>query len=77
MLAFGEGEKRQLADFRRSGTVEALAGTVDPMHLSSKMANSISTSNRLHKTYGPARLSAVRAADAARQRGRGKMRDKD
>jgi hypothetical protein len=71
---FGENEVRQLADFRRSGTVEALAGKVDPLQLSSKMANSFSTSNRLHKTYGPTRLSAVRAADAARKRGRGCIR---
>ena len=73
-MVFGESETRQLADFRRSGTVEALAGKVDPLQLSSKMANSFSTSNRLHKTYGPTRLSAVRAADAARKRGRGHIR---
>lgn len=71
---FGEKETRQLADFRRSGSVEALAGEVPPEKLSNKMANSLSTSNRLHKTYGPVQLASVRDADAARQRGRTKLR---
>ncbi|NJO22341.1 MAG: hypothetical protein HC868_04600 [Sphingomonadales bacterium] len=71
---FGAHEKRQLADFRRSGSVEALAGEVAPEKLSSKMANSLSTSNRAHKTYGPVQLAAVRDTDAARQRGRSKLR---
>jgi hypothetical protein len=72
---FGEGETRQLQDFRRSGTVEALAGKVAPSELSSKMANSIGTSNCLHKTYGPVQLAAVRDADAARRRGRNRLRE--
>jgi hypothetical protein len=33
-LVFGPIEKRQMADFRRSGSVEALAGEVDPGKLS-------------------------------------------
>ena len=65
------GETRQLADFRRSGSVEALAGDVEPEKLSSKMANSLSASNRLHKTYAPVQLASVRDADAARQRRQG------
>jgi len=32
-LVFGNGETRQLADFRRSGTVEALAGDATPEKL--------------------------------------------
>ncbi len=71
---FGNEEKRQLADFRRSGSVEALAGSIEPEKLSSKMANSLSTSNRLHKTYGPVQLASVRDADEARQKGRAKLR---
>lgn len=74
-MVFGPSEDRQLADFRRSGTLEALAGQVDPGTLSQKMANSIATSNRLHRTYAPVQLAAVRQADAARQRGRTKTRD--
>jgi hypothetical protein len=38
------------------------------------MANSLSTSNRLHKTYGPVQLTSVRDADEARQKGRAKLR---
>jgi hypothetical protein len=66
---FGKWETRQLADFRRSGTVEALAGDIQPEKLSAKMANSLSQSNRLHKTYAPVQLASVRDADAARKRG--------
>lgn len=73
-LVFGPGEKRQLADFRRSGTVEALAGNVSPAALGAKMANSIASSNRLHRTYGPVHLATVRDADEARLVGRRKLR---
>jgi hypothetical protein len=75
-LVFGLTERRQLQDFRRSGTVEALAGTVAPTDLLSKMANSISQSTRLQRTYGPVQLAAVRAAHDARRRGRGKLRER-
>jgi hypothetical protein len=56
-MVFGPNETRQLQDFRRSGTVEALAGKVAPTDLSSKMANSLSQSTRLQKTYGPVQLA--------------------
>jgi hypothetical protein len=72
---FGEDERRQLADFRRSGSVEALAGEAPPEKLSSKMANTLSASNRLHKTYGPIILQSVREVDDARRRGRAKLRE--
>jgi hypothetical protein len=52
-----------------------LAGDVPPEKLSAKMANTLSASNRLHKTYGPMVLASVRDADAARQRGRRKLRE--
>jgi hypothetical protein len=74
VLVFGKAETRQLADFRRSGSVEALAGDTPPEKLSSKMANSLSVSNKLHKTYAPIQLAAVREADQARLRGRAKLR---
>jgi hypothetical protein len=76
-LVFGMCETRQLADFRRSGTIEALAGDAPPEKLSSKMANSLSQSNRLHKTYGPVQLASVRDTDAARRRGRTKLREQN
>jgi hypothetical protein len=74
-LVFGPHEKRQMADFRRTGSVEALAGGADPEGLSSKMANSLSQSNRLHKTYAPVQLAKVREVDVARKRGRTKLRE--
>jgi len=75
MLVFGPAENRQLADFRRTGTVEALAGGVDPETLSNKMTNTLTQSNLLHKTYAPVQLARVRQADAARQCGRTKLRE--
>jgi hypothetical protein len=72
---FGTDEGRQLADFRRSDATEALAGDAAPETLSSKMANSLSASNRLHKTYGPVQLAYLRDTDAARARGRAKLRE--
>jgi hypothetical protein len=74
-ILFGTGETRQMSDFRRSGATEALAGNVPPATLSSKMANSLSSSNRLHKTYGPVQLASVRDADEARKVGRAKLRE--
>jgi hypothetical protein len=76
-LVFGKGESRQLADFRRSGTVEALAGDATPEKVSSKMANSLSQANRPHKTYAPVQLASVRDTDAARRRGRAKLREQN
>jgi hypothetical protein len=76
-LVFGEQERRQIQDFRRSGTVEALAGKVAPTDLSSKMANSISQSVRLQKTYGPVQLASVRDADASRKAGRRRLREQN
>jgi hypothetical protein len=74
-MVFGPGETRWLSDFRRSGTVEAVTGRVDPASLSHKMANSISQSNRLFATYAPARLASVRQADEARRVGRTILRE--
>ena len=67
---FGDAEDRQLANVRRG--VEALAGDVPPERLAAKMGNTLSASNRLHKTYAPVALASVRDADAARKRGREK-----
>jgi hypothetical protein len=72
-LAF-PGDRRRLMDMRRSGVVEAIAGDVGPLGLSAKLANSIERSNTLHKTYAPLDLEAVRNADAARLKGRRRIR---
>lgn len=68
------GDKRRLMDMRRSGVVEAIAGEAGPLGLSAKLANSIECSNTLHKTYAPVDIEAVLNADAARLKGRRKMR---
>jgi len=72
-LAF-PNDNRRLMDMRRSGVVEALAGDAGPLGLAAKLANSIGRSNTLHKTYAPVDIEAVRNTDAARLRGRQRMR---
>lgn len=69
-LVFGEGETRTIADFRRSGTIEAERGGALDGQIAAKMANSFDKSKSLRKTYAPVDLAAVRAADEARKRGR-------
>jgi hypothetical protein len=64
-----------MADFRRTGSAEALAGGAKPESLSTKMANTLSAWNRLHKTYGPVMLASVREVDEARKAGRSKLRE--
>lgn len=68
------GDKRTLMDFRRSGAVEATAGQVDPAALAGKMANTIDSNKALQETYLPHTASLVRLADAARSRGRSRLR---
>jgi hypothetical protein len=69
-LVYGTKETRTLADFRRSGTVEAVRGGAADKQIASKMANSFDRSKFLAGTYAPVDLAAVRAADEARRRGR-------
>jgi hypothetical protein len=69
-IAFGPAEKRTLADFRRSGTVEAVRGGAEGGQIAAKMANQFDKSAFLRKTYAPVDLASVRAADEARKRGR-------
>lgn len=68
------GDKRMMLDFRRSGSVEAVAGGVEGTALSAKLANSLSQSKKLEQTYVPIRVEMVRAADAARKIGRGVLK---
>jgi hypothetical protein len=72
---FGKAEKRQLADMRRSGAVEADAGGTTDADLANKMANTINASARLRKTYTPVNVVSVRRVDEARQRGRKAIKD--
>jgi hypothetical protein len=69
-IVFGANEKRTLADFRRSGTIEAIRGGAADGQIAAKMANRFDKSSSLRKTYSPVDLASVRAADEARKRGR-------
>lgn len=71
---FGEGEKRTLADFRRSTAVEAIAGDALPPALAHAMGNTLSTSNTLFATYCPINVTSLRAVRDARRLGRRRLR---
>jgi hypothetical protein len=73
-LVFGPAETRTMADMRRSGHVEGDAGGASPSDASSKMANTISVSNRLRKTYNPVNVVSVRRFDEARKLGRKQLK---
>jgi len=70
-------DKRRLMDMRRSGVVEAIVGDAGPLGLAAKLANSIDRANVLHKTYAPVAIEAVRNTDAARLRGRQRIRSEN
>lgn len=63
-------ETRQLRDMRRSGALEGQAGGASISDTSAKMANSIQSSNAIHKTYLPVDEAAVLTFDMARKAGR-------
>jgi integrase len=71
---FGDGENRTLADFRRSGAVEAIAGEAQPAHLAHAMGNTLATSNALFATYVPVNHASIRAVMEARRVGRQRLR---
>lgn len=75
-LVFGPDDERQIQDMRRSGAVEAMRGDAAPTKLSAKMANTIASSNRLHRTYIPVDVASVRDVDEARALGRERSRSK-
>jgi hypothetical protein len=74
IATFGERDKRTLADFRRSGAQEAIAGDATPSALAHAMGNTLSASNALFATYCPVNLSTIRSVMEARRRGRAKLR---
>jgi hypothetical protein len=76
-LLFGEGERRQMLDFRRSGAREAIAGSAEPAHLAHAMGNTLSASNTLFETYVPADVTSIKAVAAARRAGRKRLRDEN
>lgn len=72
---FGETETRQLADFRRSGAIEAIAGGTNAESLAHAMGNTLDASNTLFETYVPIDETVIRNVAEARRKGRRKMRD--
>jgi hypothetical protein len=73
-LVFGVAEGRKLADLRRSGSVEALAGDASMEAIAAKMGNDIDQNKELRKVYLPHAPAVVEMADAARLKGRARMR---
>lgn len=73
-LVFGDKEQRMLADFRRSGAVEAIAGGAKAEELAHAMGNTLSSSNALFATYVPVNQATLRAVLEARRRGRSRLR---
>jgi hypothetical protein len=71
---FGDGDRRTLHDFRRSGAVEAIAGGAMPAELAHAMGNTLSASNALYATYVPINQATIRSVMEARRRGRAKLR---
>ena len=65
IAVFGEHEKRTLADFRRSGANEAIAGDATPAALAHAMGNTLSASNALFATYVPVNVVTLRAVMTA------------
>jgi hypothetical protein len=68
------GDTRKMLDFRRSGSVEAVAGGVEGTVLSAKLSNSLAESKKLEQTYVPIQVEMVRSADDARRIGRQRLR---
>jgi hypothetical protein len=73
-LVFGGREQRTLADFRRSGAVEAIAGGANAEELAHAMGNTLSASNALFATYVPVNQATLRSVLEARRRGRSRLR---
>lgn len=69
-IAFGAAETRTLADFRRSGAVEALRGGASMTQIGQKLANDVGANPALARTYTPVDLASVRAVDNARKMAR-------
>lgn len=76
-ILFGEREKRQMLDFRRSGAVEAIAGDAEPAKLAHAMGNTLGSSNALFETYVPANVTSLSDVAQARKKGRSRLRDQN
>jgi hypothetical protein len=73
-LEFGPGERRTLADFRRTGAVEAITGDATAEQLAHAMGNTLAASNALFATYVPVNIATLRTVMEARRKGRSRLR---
>jgi hypothetical protein len=73
-MVFGEGEKRTIADMRRSGTIEAKRGGATNEAIGEKLGNAFATSKFINDTYGSTVIQIVREVDEARRLARTKKR---
>jgi hypothetical protein len=74
-MVFGDDDRRQMADIRRSGYREGRTGGASPSAASSKMGNTIAENAMLERTYsGDVNVAEVRDFDAARKVGRVKLK---
>jgi hypothetical protein len=70
---YGLDERRTMADFRRSGGVEALAGDVAVGPLAQAMGNTLDRSNKLFKTYCPVNVVNLQLVADARRKGAARL----
>jgi hypothetical protein len=66
---YGPDEKRTLADFRRSGGIEAVAGEAPATALAQTMGNSLDKVHELFRTYCPVNVVSLQLVAEARERG--------
>jgi hypothetical protein len=62
-----------MADFRRSGGVEAIAGGAAPAPLAHAMGNTLDRSNKLFATYCPVNVVNLQIIAKARREGAKKL----
>ena len=65
----GPAERRTLADFRRSGGIEAVAGEAPVGPLAQTMGNTLDKCHELFRTYCPVNAVSLQIVAEARQRG--------
>jgi hypothetical protein len=66
---YGPFESRTLGDFRRSGSIEAVAGQASPAALAHVMGNSLDRCHELFRTYCPVNVVSLQDVAEARERG--------
>jgi hypothetical protein len=66
---YGPDEKRTLADFRRSGGIEAVAGEAPATALAQTMGNTLDRCHALFRTYCPVNVVSLQTVAEARERG--------